>query len=96
MSFPKNRVRNIGENISKNLKRKYSQKLFDHAKQSAADAFKTASKKAIQKITKLIDLTGKKIGGKITKVSKMPTQNNSETTTNEEDKQIINDLRLIQ
>ena len=95
MSFAKNRVRNIGENISKNLKGKYSHKLIDHAKQSAADAFKTASKKAIQKITELIDLTGNKIGGKITKVSKMSTQNNSETTTNEEDKQIINDLRLI-
>ena len=95
MSFAKNRVRNIGENISKNLKGKYSQKLIDHAKQSAADAFKTASKKAIQKITELIDLTGNKSGGKITKVSKMSTQNNSERTTNEEDKQIINDLRLI-
>ena len=95
MSFAKNRVRNIGENISKNLKGKYSQKLIDHDKQSAADAFKTASKKAIQKITELIDLTGNKIDGKITKASKISTQNNSETTTNEEDKQIINDLRLI-
>ena len=27
----------------------YSQKLLDHTKQSATDAFKTASKKAIQK-----------------------------------------------
>ena len=86
MSFAKNSVRNIGENKSKNLKGKYSQKLIDHAKQSAVDAFKTASKKAIQKITELIDLTGNKIGGKITKASKISTQNNSETTTNEEDK----------
>ena len=47
---------NISKNISKNLSGKYSQgmlamrqKLLDHAKQSATDAFKTASKRAIQK-----------------------------------------------
>ena len=32
--------KNIGKNISKNLSGKYSQKFLDHAKQSAADAFK--------------------------------------------------------
>ena len=37
--------KNIGENIIKNAKGKYSQKLLNHAKQSAADALKTASKK---------------------------------------------------
>ena len=41
--------RNIGKNISKNLSSKYSQKLLDHAKQSATDALKTGSKRAIQK-----------------------------------------------
>ena len=41
--------RNIGKDISKNLSSKYSQKLFDHAKQTATDALKTASKWAIQK-----------------------------------------------
>ena len=40
--------RNIGKNISKNLISKYSQKLLDHAKQSATDVLKTASKKEIQ------------------------------------------------
>ena len=35
--------------ISKNLSGKYSQKLLDHAKQSLTDAFKIASKRAIQK-----------------------------------------------
>ena len=45
----KNMGKNIGKNISKNLSGKYSQKLLDHAKQSTTDAFKTASKKAIQK-----------------------------------------------
>ena len=37
--------RNIGKNISKNLSSKYSQKFLAHAKQSAADALKTASKR---------------------------------------------------
>ena len=41
-------ARNIGKNISKNLSSKYSQKLLDHAKQSATDLLKTASKRAIQ------------------------------------------------
>ena len=40
---------NIGKNIRKNLSHKYSQRLIDHAKPSATDAFKTASKRAIQK-----------------------------------------------
>ena len=41
--------KNVGKNISKNLSNKHSQKLFDHVKQPAADALKTASKKAFQK-----------------------------------------------
>ena len=51
LSFPKNTSKNIGKNISKNLSGKYSQKLLDHAKQSTTDAFKAASKGAIQKTT---------------------------------------------
>ena len=47
MSFAKNMGKNIVENITKNLSGKYSQKHFDYAKQSATDAFKTASKIAI-------------------------------------------------
>ena len=39
--------KSIGRNISKNLSPKHSQKLLDHAKQSATDALKTASKRAI-------------------------------------------------
>ena len=42
LSFPKNMFKNIGKNISKNLSCKYSQKLIDHAKQSATDTFKTS------------------------------------------------------
>ena len=34
--------------MSKNLISQYNQKLLDHAKQSATDALKTASKRAIQ------------------------------------------------
>ena len=40
--------KNVGKSISKNLSSKYSQKLFDYAKQSATDVLKTASKIAIQ------------------------------------------------
>ena len=45
----------IGKNISKNLRIKYSQKLFDHAKQSATDALKTTSKRVIQKTAESTD-----------------------------------------
>ena len=69
--------KNIGENISKNLSGKYNQKLPDHAKQSAIDVPKTTSKR----------VTGNKIANKITKISRTPQQNNSETVTNEHDKE---------
>ena len=68
-------VKNIGKNISKNLSGKYSQKLLDHAKQSATDAFKTVSKRAIQKRTEETDdFIGKTIADKITKaqIKKIP------------------------
>ena len=65
------------------------QKLLDHAKQSATDAFKTVSKRVIQKTAEATgDLSGKKIANKITKVSTNSQQNNSETVTNEHDKEI--------
>ena len=47
--FAKHICKNIGKIISKNLSSKYSQKFFDHAKQSAANAFRTTSKSTIQK-----------------------------------------------
>ena len=46
MPFAKNMGKNSGKNIIKNCSGKYSQKLLDHAKQSATDEFKTASKKS--------------------------------------------------
>ena len=69
LSFAKNIGKNIGKIISKSLSGKYSpgmlvmcQKLLDHAKKSATDAFKTASERAIKKTT---EATGNLIGNKI-------------------------------
>ena len=39
LSFANNMGENIGKNKNENLNSKYSQKLLDHAKQSATDAF---------------------------------------------------------
>ena len=64
---------------------KYSRKLLHHVKQSATDAFK----RAIQKISEATgDLIRNKIGIKITKSPKTLQQSNSETVTNEHDKEI--------
>ena len=83
LAFAKSMGKNIGKNVSKNLSGKYSQKLLDHAKQSATDAFKTTKEEATG------DLIGNKIGNRVTKVSKNSPQNNSETVTNEPDKEIL-------
>ena len=71
-------VKNIGKNISKSLSGKYSpgmlavrQKLLHHAKQSATDAFKIASKRAIEKTTEATgNLISNKFADRITKLSK--------------------------
>ena len=44
MSFAKNMDKNIGKKIRKNLSGIYIQKLLDHTKEFATDAFKTVSK----------------------------------------------------
>ena len=68
---------------------KYNQKLVDHTKQSATDALKAVSKRAIQKTAKTTgDLIGDKIANRIAKVSRSSLQNNSETITNEHDKEM--------
>ena len=72
---------------------KYSQKLRDHAKQSATEAFKTTSKRAIQATG---GLTGNKIAYKITNFSKNSQQNNSETVTSENDKEIPKERKNYQ
>ena len=86
-------AKNIGKNISKVLSGKYSQKLLDHTKTSATDALKTTSKKVIQKTPEAVrDLTGNKIAYRVTKISRSSPQNNSETNTNEDDKEIPNEI----
>ena len=96
LSFAKNMAKNIGTNISKNLRGKYGsgmlvvrQKLLDHAKKSAKDALKTSSKRVIQKTAEATgDLIGNKNANRIIKASKSSQQNNSETFTNEQDKEV--------
>ena len=76
-------AKNMGKNTGKNLNYKYSQKLLDHAKQSATDPHRTASKRAIQNTAEAIgDLIGNKIADKITKVSRTSSLNSLETVTN--------------
>ena len=45
LPFAKNVGKNFGENVSKNLRGKYKQKILDHTKKTSTDAIKTASKK---------------------------------------------------
>ena len=95
LSFAKNMSKNIGKNVSKKLRGKYSQKLLDHAKQSATDALKTNSQRVILKAAEATGgLIGNKIADRITKVSKISQQNHLETVTNENDKEITKE-RLI-
>ena len=57
--------------FAKNVSNNCSQKHFEDTKKFKIDAIKTASKREIPKTGKAIgDLVGKKIGNKITKVSK--------------------------
>ena len=79
-------AQNMGKNMGKNMSKKYSQKFVDHTKQSATDAHKTVSKRAIQKLSWFADMIGNKVNDKITKTSKTSQQKNSETVTNEHDK----------
>ena len=83
LSFAKNMGTNLGKNISKRLNSKYSQKRPDHAIHSATDAFKTFSKKIIQKTAEATrDLFGNKIADKIRRSSKTSPEDN--LGTNEE------------
>ena len=62
------------------MSEKYSQKLLDHAKQSAIDA--------------LGEFIGNKIANRITKVSKNSWQKHSETVTKENDKEISKERKI--
>ena len=70
--------KNIDENISKNIRGKYSQKFLYHAKQSFADSLKTVWKREATG-----DLIGNKIADKYTKDSKASPQNISEAAESE-------------
>ena len=75
--------------LSKSLSGKYSQRVLDHAKQSAKNALKTSSKVVIQNTREATGhLSGNKIANKITKVSKNSQQNNLETVINDNDKEM--------
>ena len=89
LSFAKNCGKNIGKNISQNFRGKYSQKVLDHAKQSATDALKATSKIVTQKTAEVTgDLIGNTTVNRITKVSRSSPQNNSKTIRNEHDNEI--------
>ena len=84
LCFVRNMSRNVGKNITKSVSSKYNLKLLDHAKQSAADAIKTASKRVIQKIAEATGvLIGNNIADKIARVSKTSPKDNSETNEEE-------------
>ena len=82
--FSKSMKKTIGEKISIILSGKYSQKLFDHAKESATDVFKTISKRTTQETReKTGDFIGNKTADKISDVSRSPPQNSLETVESE-------------
>ena len=83
--FVKNMGKKLGKNIMKKLSGKCSQRLLDHAKQSATDALKSVSKKkTIQKSAEAtVDLIDNKIADKTTKISKIPSQINLEIIESE-------------
>ena len=75
--------------IFKYLRGNDRQKCLDHAKISSTDQLQTSSKKLIQKTAEAAgDFIGNKVANKITRISKDSQQNNSETVTNEYDKEI--------
>ena len=62
--------------MGENLSNKYGQKRLDNATKSTADAIKTASKRATQKVAEATgDLIGIKVADKITSVSRSLRKN---------------------
>ena len=103
-------ARNIGTyatKVAKNLHNKYDQKLVDTAKKSATNAFKIASKRAIQNTAEATgDLVGNTIANKITSISKKPASEPHSNAASsqipkeryiypQERQKIIDELRLI-
>ena len=83
LSFAKNMAKNIGTNISKSLRGKYSQRLIDHTKQSAINALKTHSKSS----SRIEEATGDLVG-KNTKISMASPQNSLQTVNNWHNKEM--------
>ena len=95
--------------FARSMSDKYGKKLVDTATKSAADAIKTASKRAIQKTAEATgDLVGNRTADRMTSVSKKSTKKlptideDAELTTPqkryispEERQQIIDELRVI-
>ena len=72
------RFLSFAKNMGKSLSNKTGQKLLDSAKKSTADAIKTASKRAVQKIAEATGgIIGNKSADKITSISKKPSNNNN-------------------
>ena len=66
--------------FARNLNNKYGHKLVDSAKKSATDAFKIASKRAIQKTAEATgDLISNNTADKITSYSKTQQMNHTQT-----------------
>ena len=75
--------------FAKNMSNKYGQKLFDITETSATEAIKTASKRAIQKITIATgDLIGNKIADKIRSASKKKFNINNNDDDNDDDAEL--------
>ena len=102
---------NIGKNMSKNLISKCSPKPLDHAKKNQLQMRKLIQNEQFKKQQKqLVIWLLKEVANRITKVSNNSQQNNPETITNENDKEIpeeryispeerqniIDNLRLIE
>ena len=97
----------FAKNIGRNLSNKYGQKLDNSAKRSATDAFKIASKRAVQKTAGATgDLVGNTTANEITCMSKKTaSEPHSNAASNEipkgryispqERQKIIDELRLI-
>ena len=104
MSSAKNVGKNTCKNISKNLIGKYSQKCLDYAKQSVTDAFKTTSKRAIQKHQKqLVIWLVTKLLIKLQKIWKIIVQKQLRMNmikkgrySQKKNQKIIDNLRLTQ
>ena len=78
--------------FARSMSNKYGKKLVDTAKESAIDAIKTASKRAIQKAAESTsDLVGNKIADKRTSVSKKSTK---KLPTIDEDVELITHKKI--